>query len=157
VVAMMYSLAAPDAASVAWWAGIEAAAAAAALAEDNFSAVAHQVAEAVAVLSGLVDWGKRSAAWRDERAAQANLLRDIFGPLPFRTRALSASLSSWKDGAILTTARRVYETREYAFLPFLADLVQEAGCEDAEVMGHLRAEGPHVRGCWGIDLLLGKA
>jgi hypothetical protein len=42
-------------------------------------------------------------------------------------------------------------------LAILADALEEAGCTDADVLGHLRGPGPHVRGCWAVDLLLGKA
>jgi hypothetical protein len=42
-------------------------------------------------------------------------------------------------------------------MPVLADALQEAGCEDDEVLAHCRAGGPHARGCWVVDLVLGKA
>jgi hypothetical protein len=45
----------------------------------------------------------------------------------------------------------------YVGLPVLADALEEAGCSEAELLGHLRGLGPHVRGCWAVDLLLGKA
>jgi hypothetical protein len=41
--------------------------------------------------------------------------------------------------------------------PLLADALEDAGCTDAELLVHLRSPGPHVRGCWGLDLVLGKA
>jgi hypothetical protein len=42
-------------------------------------------------------------------------------------------------------------------LAILADALEETGCADEELLGHLRGPGPHVRGCWPIDLLLGKS
>ena len=41
-------------------------------------------------------------------------------------------------------------------LAVLFDALEEAGCDDAEILNHLRSPGPHVRGCWAVDLLLGK-
>jgi hypothetical protein len=38
----------------------------------------------------------------------------------------------------------------------LADALEEAGCGDEEILGHLRGPGPHVRACWVLDLLLGR-
>jgi hypothetical protein len=43
-----------------------------------------------------------------------------------------------------------------ARLTVLADALEEAGCGDGEMLGHLRSAGPHVRGCWALDLVLGK-
>jgi hypothetical protein len=51
----------------------------------------------------------------------------------------------------------MYESRDFTAMPILADAVQDAGCEDEQVLGHCRRSGPHVRGCWCVDLLLGKA
>jgi hypothetical protein len=53
-------------------------------------------------------------------------------------------------------AQAVLAEARFSDLPILADALQEAGCEEAELLGHLRGEGPHVSGCWALDLLLGK-
>jgi len=53
-------------------------------------------------------------------------------------------------------ARQADESGGYGGLPVLADALEEAGCTDADLLGHLRGPGPHVRGCWVLDLLLGK-
>jgi len=53
-------------------------------------------------------------------------------------------------------ARRMYDSRDFADLPVLADALEEAGCQDQDILGHCRSESEHVRGCWVIDLLLGK-
>jgi len=54
------------------------------------------------------------------------------------------------------TAQAIYEERSFDRLPQLADVLEAAGCADAEIIGHCRDKGPHVRGCWLLDLLLGK-
>jgi hypothetical protein len=48
-------------------------------------------------------------------------------------------------------------TLDNVWLAVLADALEEAGCSDAEILNHLRRPGPHVRGCWVIDLCLGKS
>jgi hypothetical protein len=50
----------------------------------------------------------------------------------------------------------MYDTRDFSAMPILADALQDAGCDDPGVLAHCRDAGPHVRGCWVIDLLLGK-
>lgn len=97
-----------------------------------------------------------AAAYAQERGLQADLLRDVFGT-PFRPPALSEALRTWKGGTILTTAQRLYDRREFEFLPFVAELLQEAGCDEAELLDHLRSPGPHLRGCWALDLIMGKS
>jgi hypothetical protein len=57
---------------------------------------------------------------------------------------------------VATLARRTYDERDFAALPVLGDALEDAGCADPELLGHLRGPGPHVRGCWAVDLLLGK-
>ena len=41
-------------------------------------------------------------------------------------------------------------------LPILADALEDAGCGDVDILAHLRGPGPHVRGCWAVDPLLGR-
>jgi hypothetical protein len=53
-------------------------------------------------------------------------------------------------------AESIYEGRAFDRLPILADALEEAGCTDAYLLAHLRGPGPHVRGCWAVDLVLGK-
>jgi hypothetical protein len=99
-----------------------------------------------------------------EYYSQAALLRDLFGnpfhPLP----PFDPSLLKWKDGAAIQLAQAIYERRslpsghlDATRLAILADMLGEAGCTDADVLGHLRSPGPHVRGCFAVDALLGKA
>jgi hypothetical protein len=79
---------------------------------------------------------------------------DIFGD-PFRKEW--APVFQWRDDTILELAQTVYQRRTYRSLPLLADALEDAGCTDAKLLGHLRSPGPHVRGCWAVDLVLGKS
>jgi hypothetical protein len=99
----------------------------------------------------------REAAWfaacDAERAAQSMLLRDIFGN-PFRSVPVA---STWRTAAV-ALARSMYESRDFSDMPILADALEEAGCADATILGHCRdPKVTHVRGCWVVDLVLGKS
>jgi hypothetical protein len=79
--------------------------------------------------------------------------RDVAGN-PFRPVTFDPA---WRTSAVLTLADHIYAGRAFDRLPILADALQDAGCEDAAVLAHCRGPGPHVRGCWVVDLVLGKA
>jgi hypothetical protein len=103
---------------------------------------------------------QRRAAGEAEELAQALLLRDLFGN-PFRSVALDPG---WQTPAVLALAQAAYDNRilpagtlEPERLAVLADALEESGCTDAAVLTHLRGPGPHVRGCWCVDLLLNKS
>jgi hypothetical protein len=83
---------------------------------------------------------------------KVKLLRDIFGN-PFRPTAFSRS---WRTATAVALARRMYESRDFSAMPILADALEDAGCDSADVLDHCRGPGPHVRGCHVVDLLLGK-
>jgi hypothetical protein len=84
------------------------------------------------------------------------LLRDIFGN-PFRpTPGIDPGWLTRGGNAVAAVARTVYEGRAFDRLPVLADALEDAGCADPDLLGHLRGPGPHVRGCWALDLVLGK-
>src|SRR5262245_5192009 len=88
-----------------------------------------------------------------ERKAQAVLLRDIFGN-PFRPVAFS---DSWRTDTAMTLARQMYESRDFSVLPILADALQDAGCNNEDILNHCRDTNQvHVRGCWVVDLVLDK-
>jgi hypothetical protein len=123
---------------------------------------------------------------QQERQIQVNFLRELFGPPPFRPVTLSPSVRIWDSGTVVHLAQAIYQEqqllsnadtlgwflrrREQAIylwrqpsgyldsqrLAVLADALEEAGCTDASILDHLRSPGPHVRGCWAVDLLLGK-
>jgi hypothetical protein len=88
-----------------------------------------------------------------ESAALCPILRDVVGPLPFRPVAFDPD---WRTSDVTAMARGMYEARDFAAMPILADALQDAGCEDAAVLEHCRGSGPHVRGCWVVDLILSK-
>jgi hypothetical protein len=99
------------------------------------------------------------------RKTQADLLRDIFGPLPFRTVRIDPAWLAWNGGAVRKLAEAAYAERsmpagtlDAGRLAVLADALEEAGCCEPEILGHCRQqESVHVRGCWVIDLILGKS
>jgi hypothetical protein len=91
------------------------------------------------------------AASNSEELEQARLLRDVvkpFHPVAFASR--------WRSADVTGLAQGVYEDRAFDRLPFLADALMDSGCDDEDILAHCRSEGPHVRGCWVVDLVLGK-
>jgi hypothetical protein len=62
----------------------------------------------------------------------------------------------WNESTVTELAQAIYTDRAFDRLPILADALEEAGCTDAAILEHCRGPGPHVRGCWVVDLLLGK-
>jgi hypothetical protein len=98
-------------------------------------------------------------ARQKELAAQAELLRDIASN-PFRLVSFD---SAWRTSTVATLANAAYEERTLPVgtldpnrLAVLADALEDAGCTDEQILVHLREPSLHVRGCWAIDLLLGK-
>ena len=85
----------------------------------------------------------------------ANLVRDIIGN-PFRAIAVNPTWLTWNDGTVTRIAQTIYDDRAYDHFPILADALEDAGCDNADILAHCREPGEHVRGCWVIDLLLGK-
>lgn len=104
------------------------------------------------------NWEKGDRAWEEERAEQAKLVRDIFGN-PFRPATAIPTATT----PVLSLAQAAYEHRSLPSghldptrLSVLSDSLEEAGCTDEAILSHLRSPGPHVRGCWALDLILGK-
>ena len=81
------------------------------------------------------------------------LVRCVFGN-PFRTVSAESNWLKWGHGTVPKLARSIYEERRFSDLPVLADALEEAGCTHEDILGHLRGPGPHIRGCWPVDLLL---
>jgi hypothetical protein len=95
-----------------------------------------------------------------ERAAQCDLLRCITGD-PFRPAALSPAC---RTPQVVAVARAAYNRRnlpagtlDLVRLAVLADALEEAGGTDPDILNHCRRPGVHVRGCWVVDLLLGRS
>jgi hypothetical protein len=84
------------------------------------------------------------------------LARDVFGN-QLTCPVVDPAWLRWNEGTISRWALSVYNGRAFDELPVLADAFEEAGCIDARILGHLRGPGPHVRGCWVLDLALGRA
>jgi hypothetical protein len=92
-------------------------------------------------------------AVKAERKEQAKVVREMFGS-PFRPVHFSPQ---WRTSDVLTLARQMYDSRDFGAMPILADALQEAGCDSEDLLGHLRdPHVVHVRGCWALDLVLGK-
>jgi hypothetical protein len=90
---------------------------------------------------------------REEEIQQASLLREIFGN-PFRPVAFSPE---WCTDTAVALARTMYDSRDFGAMPILADALQDAGCDDEDILSHCRdPKQVHVRGCWVVDLVLGK-
>jgi hypothetical protein len=87
-----------------------------------------------------------------ESTAQTALVRDVFGnpyrPVPLDPNCLTPT--------VVTLARTIYDKRAFDRMPLLADALEDAGCHDPDIQAHCRQPGEHVRGCWAVDLLLGK-
>jgi hypothetical protein len=104
----------------------------------------------------LLDWLLPAEETAPEARAQADLLRDLFGN-PFRRPRVKRTWLKWDGGTVVRVARAAYDGRAFDRLPVLADALDEAGCTDDAILGHCRGGGgAHVRGCWAVDLLLGK-
>ena len=89
---------------------------------------------------------------------QCRVLRDLFDP--FRAVRLDPA---WLTREVAALAEAAYEHRilpswhlDPQYISILCDALEDAGCAEAELLGHLRGEGPHWRGCWAVDAALGK-
>jgi hypothetical protein len=90
---------------------------------------------------------------RPEVRLLVQIIRDIFGN-PFRPVTFPPE---WRTSTAVALASRMYESRDFGAMPILADALQDAGCDNNDILAHSRDETkPHVRGCWVVDLVLGK-
>jgi hypothetical protein len=112
---------------------------------DVFEVVDH-AAEAVEGES------RMAAEW----VAQAKIVREVCGN-PFRTSArLPPSVLAWNDATIPRIAEGIYAERAFERVPILHDALLDAGCNDEALLSHCRNSDGHVRGCWALDLILGR-
>jgi hypothetical protein len=131
---------------------------------DAATAAAAHVGALKEARRGLSGWeGVWARRLRVERRAVADLLRCVFGN-PFRPITAEPSWLAWNDVTVPKLAQTAYDDRllpsgelDPARLAVLADALEEAGCDNQEMLAHLRGPGHHVRGCWVVDLLLGKS
>ena len=99
------------------------------------------------------DWVEKGrSARKEEQEKQTGFLRDIFGN-PFRPARVDPS---WMTPTVIAPAQTIYDDRAFDRMPELADALHDAGCDNEKILSHCRGPGPHVRGCWVVDLLLGK-
>jgi hypothetical protein len=91
-----------------------------------------------------------------EQIRQARLLREIVG-YPFAPPCtFDAAWLSCNSGAVSKLSQMIYDERTLDRMPVLADALEDAGCADQDILAHCRSSGEHVRGCWVVDLILGK-
>ena len=90
--------------------------------------------------------------YAEEEKGEADVLRDILGPI--RRIAFNAT---WRTATVTALAEAIYDDRAIDRLPILADALEDAGCTERDILDHCRQPGVHVRGCWVVDLILGKS
>jgi hypothetical protein len=123
----------------------------------------HPDMSAVSIARSVASSVSKTVKSRDvERRIQLELLRDIIGSQSIQSFD-DTKMRLWRTGAVVDIAASAYENR---LLPLghidshklgeLADALEDAGCSDADILAHCRGLGPHVRGCWVVDLILGK-
>lgn len=95
-------------------------------------------------------------AKKAENVNQTSIFRDIFGN-PFRPATIETPWLVWNDRVVPQMAQAIYDERAFDRLPILADALEEAGCTDQSILNHCRSGIEHVRGCWVVDLCLGKS
>ena len=105
---------------------------------------------------------RNTLPWKGGKRAIAGLIREIFAD-PFRPDTLDPAWLTWQEGTIPKLAQALYEEGrlpsgclDTGRLAVLADALEDAGCVDAEILEHCRGPGPHFRGCWPLDLVLGR-
>jgi hypothetical protein len=109
----------------------------------------HESLIAALAAPGAPDHDRLVGQWEAQFAA---VLREIVGD-PF---GLMNFDSNWRTWTAVKLARLMYGSREFSLMPILADALQDAGCDNEDILNHCRGPGPHVRGCRVVDLVLGK-
>jgi hypothetical protein len=126
-------------------------------AEDTTSV---SIARAASILSEWSTYGASGAtnevmkvvAQHASQIPALSMTHDIFGN-PFRTVSFDPA---WRTSTAVALAKQMYESRDFGAMPILADALQDAGCDNDDILDHCRSEGTHVRGCWVVDLVLGQ-
>lgn len=88
---------------------------------------------------------------------QAALLRDILNHPMRPCPCLCPAILTWHNGLVCRLASVIYEDRTFNDLPILADALEEAGCDNQDILDHCRGPEPHAKGCWVVDLILDKS
>jgi hypothetical protein len=87
-----------------------------------------------------------------DQSKRRSLLYELFGN-PFRPVTINPA---WLTSTVKQLAQSIYDERAFDRLPILADALEDAGCDNADILNHCRRPGEHVRGCWVLDVVLGK-
>jgi hypothetical protein len=124
---------------------------------SDFREVASHARSAVRLATRAASpWLSAEQAEIEEQRHQIAIARDIFG-CPFRTVHIDPTGLAHERGAVPWLAEGIYNDLAFQRMPKLAELLANAGCTNADILNHCNHPGEHVRGCWVIDLLLGKA
>lgn len=102
------------------------------------------------------DASEGSEAWYSARQGEQRILADLYRCVignPFRPLTFAPQ---WRTDNVLGLAQAIYEDRAFDRLPILADALEDAGCDSADLLNHCRGQGPHARGCFVVDLILGR-
>jgi hypothetical protein len=143
----------PPAPGARWAAACAAEADAVCAAVQASQTAARVVADAATVWieAGRIAW---RAKWEEEVGVQAALLRDLFGYWPVRVGG--GITLPWRSAHAVSIAATMYAHGSFDLMPVLGAALSDAGCTDVEVLQHCGEKGPHVRGCWVVDDVLGK-
>jgi hypothetical protein len=125
--------------------------------------LAYVAATEAGVLKPSATYREAEAVWQHplflagKQAAERTFLgymHDVFGPDPYEPLKFDPS---WRTDTVESIARSMYASRDFSGMPVLADALQESGCENPDILRHCRdPHASHVRGCWVVDLVLGK-
>ncbi len=130
---------------------------------DNFLMTAN-AARFAASAAASPGWEAHRADWREvmsarqaaEHRTQADLLREVFGVLPFHPVTITPTVLAWNDDMVPRVAQAIFERRAFDRMPILGDALEEAGCANTDIRAHCREQGAHAPGCWVLDLTLCK-
>jgi hypothetical protein len=116
------------------------------------------VLESCQAIDGSEFWVWQLQKYRECRTRYSRLVADVFDLFDLLlTRAVPFD-ANWKTSTAVAVAQQMYDSRDFSAMPILADALQDAGCNNDDILNHCRdPEQPHIRGCWVIDLVLGKS
>jgi hypothetical protein len=112
----------------------------------------------------LTDLNSRSGTWLNDEQIRGPTLISLCDSITIvgvefrvvRSMELVPAWLLWNDGTVPRLAQGIYEGRRFEDMPILHDALIDAGCDNQDILHHCKSPGPHVRGCWVVDLLLGK-
>jgi hypothetical protein len=100
--------------------------------------------------------GRRLAqTGRDGKVVLVAIVREVFGN-PFQPIRIDPTWLTWNNGAIVKLAKNMYDAKTFDLMPELGQAMREAGWQNDEILNHCQKKGLHCRGCWVVDLVMGK-